>query len=369
MIQELPINPIENPSSAIFYKYKSILFVLFLTVILLSVSIIYFIKSNKYITINNISNNTQNDIFVSATWYWKSPDEMTHDEIQKVINFAKKENFTVIYLDISKITEIMEEDQKVAESKKQKLMNSIATFISTAKNSNIAIQALGGHTNWANSSHWYIPLGLLNFVEQYNKSNPNLTFSGIHYDIEFYNDEYYKKSSIKNEWRIEFLELTNLIVNKTRTSEVFGDNFEVGFAIPFWYDSNPEYTQKMSWKGNTDSFFNLFVDILNKHKNSYIAIMAYRTFHHGDNGTISLSSGEFSYIEENAPNVSIIIALDTSKPKEEEEYVTFYGKTKENLLNTLITTKDKFSKYRSFKGVAIHSLSSYKELVSNTIVN
>jgi len=287
--------------------------------------------------------------YTISTWVWKSPDELSSQEIEDLFSYASKERINTIYVDIGKYADINDEkDAVIKQEKKTNFDNALKLFILKAQQKNILVDALGGGILWSNSSHQYIPPLLLDYVLGFNKANPEFQLVGIQYDIEFYSQKEYELNKAK--YNSNFLNLTKELVETVRLHNSTSEKeFKLGLAIPFWLDSQAG-----------GYVFNTLADTLNKGSGSYFVIMAYRNSQSGSDGVFSLVKNEMDYVEKNTSNVSVLIAQETES--QESAKTTFYGKSKQDLKQAVNLIIDYFKGHRVFSGIAIHHFYSYEQL-------
>lgn len=289
------------------------------------------------------------DNYIVGAYVWESPDELSSSKIDELLLFANEEKINTLYLNISRYLDIVEKnDTSIKTTEIINFENTTKLFIGEAKKKNISVQALSGGPMWSNSSHEYIPPLMLKYIFDFNKRNPDSQFSGFQFDIEYYNQGTYKNNKL--EFSSNYLKLVDKLITLTEFYK-FDTNkdFQLGFAIPFWLDNK-----------NGNYIFEQLADKMDRSKNSYLAIMAYRNYQFGQDGTINIIENEINYIEKNTPNVSIIVVQETDKG--ESSKTTFYGKSRQDLKQGFRNIVNSYHNYKNFKGIAIHHLFSYQQL-------
>ncbi|MCS7092064.1 MAG: hypothetical protein NZM26_01785 [Patescibacteria group bacterium] len=298
-----------------------------------------------------------------GAWLWIAPDEIDEDQIVNLLQFAKDEGITKIYIDISKQIDIVERSRNYQRD--LELFNqSNKNIISEAKNFGIKIEALVGAPDWSRENLSYIPLDIMDYVLTYNKTNPEAKFSGIQFDIEFYNQKDYKKN--KHERCLEFLQLVDEIITKAKRNDVLElEQFEIGFAMPYWLEDSKNNLPSVRYQNTTKDFMNHFFSILEEYPYSYVALMAYRNTAEGKNGVINIVSEELNYLRNQNSNIKIIIAQETTKG--EGNHTTYMRKGDQELKKTLNHVALKYQEFENLAGFAIHDLPSYKKLVNKKL--
>jgi hypothetical protein len=320
------------------------------------VIIVFLFKTHRLNIPNFISDILSNDKIVDfpnrdlmkGAWIWKSPDEISPAEMDDIFSFAKEKNINTLFIDLSKYTDIADSDKN--EEAKIKFSEAVKTFMTKAYENKIEIFALGGTPTWANSEQWYLPLSLMDYTIKFNGEFPDLAFSGIQYDVEFYNDDNYKEDETLRD--SEFIMMADQLTRKVRSfNSTEQKPLKLGFVVPYWFDEN-KYSE----------IFVPLMRILNDNGGSYIFILAYRTELKGNNGTLNLIKDELDFADTNAPRVTIIVGQESDNAEEDTPSITFYGRTKRDLEKALEGIISDSISHPTFGGVAVNQLSSYKNL-------
>jgi hypothetical protein len=281
---------------------------------------------------------------VVATWNWTSVDTYTREEMDHVLAQAKSSGIQTIYQSIDRYIDIIEQPQ--TEEKQldlEKFETSLHAFLESANRHGIKVHALSGNTNWANDSHQYLPILVIDYVKQFNQKN-QYQFTGIHFDIEFYNQkDYIQNLDMRN---AEWLTLMDEIAEQTREG-----NLEIGYDLASWLDTE---------QNNIKPIMNEILNKLASHPQSFLVLMAYRNTAEGNNGIIESIEGEINYLHQNNLSVPIIIGQETDK--NEDTHITYYGMSKKDVAKQSNKTLEYFKNYPQVKGIAIHHLQSFLEL-------
>jgi hypothetical protein len=299
---------------------------------------------------NNIQNSLNKiDAFPNqsevAMWMWSSPDELSIDEAKNLLLQAKKHGIDSIFLDISKYIDLYElPDSEDRTIKLLNFDNSIMQFIELATSFDISIHAASGNVQWSNPSHSYIPLLIEGYVNSYNLAHPDLPLKGIHYDIEYYNQENYLTN--KTLFSKNYVNLLNRIIDRRKS---INTNISLGVAIPFWLDGS-----------NGDYIFNSIVHVLDNFQHSRIIIMAYRNYPTGQDGTINIVKNEFEFVDKYSTNIKIMIGQETGGG--DIGKTTFFNMRKIDLFHAIDKIEKSYSSFKGYQGIAINDLSSFIEL-------
>ena len=298
-----------------------------------------------------------------SSWIWNSPESLDGDKISELLDFADNENISTIYLNISDyidIDEMKDDENKI--NKLNKFKGSLKLFLSVAHQKNMKVHALGGDSEWALSSHHYIPLKLLDFVISFNKENEdNLRFDGIQFDIEPHNlkDFNVNKKVILNDYLDLCNSLSQNIIETLSNNEIFKD-FQMGFVVPYWFDNENGNCPPVVWQEKEAKLvvFTL-LDVLNRVKNGYLVVLSYRNVADGKDGSIIHAKTEIDYAQDSAKNVSVIIGQETTKV--EPSKITFYGEERMGFKEEVLKIFDFFKDKEVFRGIGIHDIYGYKD--------
>lgn len=284
-----------------------------------------------------------------AAWVWEYPSEI--DDVDQLVSESKDEGLNTLYIYIDEYIDIYElEDAQERDVRMNKYLQKINEILTKSRENNIVVHALSGYTAYSYDSHSYIPLLLVEHVFEFNRQYPEIKFSGIQFDIEFYDDEAFFNNPSQN---IEnYLNLISNITTKVETlNRENNDNISLGFVIPFWFDTPPsDYF--------SEPILEKVINRLSVIENSYIVVMAYRDFIEGEGGVMDISNTELKATE-NTPT-KVIIAQEIVENQEEK--ITHFGKSKNEINDALNTIIDKGSEYQSFGGVSIHDMSALRQL-------
>lgn len=289
---------------------------------------------------------------IIASWLWKSPLELDTKTQTTLFSFAAREHINTVYVDISDVLDMTQDPIK-----KTKYDAAVTTLLTNAKKYNITVQGLAGDTNWSDSDHKYIAPAILQYVLEYNQTH-STKFSGMQWDIEFYNDP-----SFKTDQKIStqaFLELVQILRDGVVADPLaITNHFALGFTMPYWADGQNNNISPINWSGKSSYVGLLVIDELNQLPSSYIALMSYRNHALGDGGSIAISKNIVSYAS--TKNVGIIIGQETSKVSDTPN-ISYFGTNKQVFKNNIHDIINALSGFIAFKGIAIHHLESYQTL-------
>lgn len=299
-----------------------------------------------------------------ALWVWDAEVIRDYTKQDEFFTFCAQKNIRLIYQDVGDA--FMDE---ASEGKKVSVKTeALAKFIFQAHKKGIKVHALDGDAPWAYAENHQIPLKRLQRALEFNKAvQPGERLDGFQFDIEPYLLKEFKAKGAK--WQnilVQYLSLASQIQEKVKASL---PSFELGFAIPFWWDVQDTSVSQVTWKGVKKPVAYHLIDILDALPQAYVAIMAYRDFASGPDGSIRHSSDEMKYVKEHAQHVKVFIGQETGDvPPPEPPKITFWQEGEAALARAETKLKDAFKDYTCFAGVAIHHYDSYRQLKAGEAV-
>ncbi|WP_078551458.1 hypothetical protein [Bacillus alkalicellulosilyticus] len=261
-----------------------------------------------------------------ATWLWDTYEIVHHQA--DVVAFLIEQGATTVYLQINRDIP----------------MNHYRAFIQRANSVNIKVHALDGAPSWAskNGKRQYQPL--LDWLRTYQQqAHQNEKFTGIHIDVEPYLLADWTRSQQRT---IEFFQEV-VIDFRVLSSQL---SIEFGVDLPFWFDE-VSFSNKTYGKGILS---NWVID-----QSDVVTLMAYRNFAEGPNGIIELVRNEMTYAS--IKGKSIVVGVETMASNE-GSHISFFEQ-KHKLNTELAKVTQAYANSASFKGVAVHHYSSWKQLM------
>lgn len=294
-----------------------------------------------------------------AAWVWLSPKELNGKELLEMLDYCNENNISTLYVSIDDYFTLKRiPDTEKRQTETELYVKAIADLARTASKYKIGIQGLAGETEWANPENIQYPTELLQFVIDYNLTHqPDEQLRGLQFDIEFYTHPSFITNEIRHSQ--DFLTLVEKLIKQVNQTETVSNQFSLGFAIPFWFDHEGTIPQ-VTWKGDSNYLVYHLLNLLNNLPNSYIAIMDYRNFAQGVDGSIQHVKDELIYARQNTPNVSVFIGQETSK--DDPPKTTFYDKTITEYQQQTALLREAYESNPTFKGLAIHDLQHLEEL-------
>ena len=273
-----------------------------------------------------------------AMWVWDIKIFQDEEATQRLLNFCKEKNISTLFYTAYKVTGAVERDYR--------------RFNSQAHKRNILVHALAGDPRWALEKYHHRFLEWAKDVLEFNSKAPlNERFDGIHSDVEPY--------LLAKPWEADSKSILIQYLEMNRKAKVFIKQSAqaIAFAadVPFWYDDDT--AMWVEWRNKFAPANYHILDMLDQ-----IAIMDYRNFAEGANGSIALAAKEVEYAA--SVNKKVYIGQET-KENLYPPYVTFGGMTEENMERQIKKLVEVYINSPGFAGIAMHHYTSYRKLVEN----
>jgi hypothetical protein len=296
---------------------------------------------------------------VIGSWLWQSPYTMSEEKMTYYINKSSEEGINTIYLDIGQYLDLYEElDTNTRETNLSTFNQKTSKFLELAAAKNIKVEALSGGANWADEDYNYLPLMVINYVHNYNKQHKN-KFSGIHFDIESWNNEDFNSAKITN-FENYLIMADQIVKENIKLNHENNADLKISFDIAYWLDNSNGNVPAVNWNNEDDYPLFHLLKILNQDSGNKIVIMAYRNTTDGKSGSIRISKEELDYIADNNLNIDVLIGEETAE--NEIPSITFFGSTKNDVKIAANNINNAYQNVKQFKGIAIHNLDSYLNL-------
>ncbi|MEQ1500059.1 MAG: hypothetical protein ABL917_01650 [Parcubacteria group bacterium] len=311
-------------------------------------------KSNLANTINSIPKDTKvstSSERENGTWLWTPIEYLTSAYTKTIISDAKKSGIKNIYLSIDSYLDIFSLPNGEEKDKKRKEFgDTIERFIRTARINGITVDAEAGWRNWAEKSNLYKPYAVLNYAQEYNRTRTE-KFRGFQFDVEPYLLEEYQTD--RGEVLYNLVDMVNQTVSLLEDSDL-----RLSVVIPEFYDGANDETPKFNYEGKTTYTVDHLLRVLDQRPGSSIIVMSYRNFSLGNDGSVEISQNEID--AGNNHRTKIIIAQETGDFQ--PPYITFYNTNHKYYKKQVGIINEKFSKEKSFGGIATHYVNAMLEL-------
>jgi hypothetical protein len=198
---------------------------------------------------------------------------------------------------------------------------------------------------------------------------PDIRWAGLQFDIEPYVGtlEFKAKGEAWQGLLRQYLDLARQLAEKVQDQKT---GFALGFAIPFWWDTENPSVSQVKWRNVTKPVAYHLMDVLNTLPQGHgcIAIMDYRDFADTEDGSIRHASDEMEYARKHTPRVKVVIGQETGDVKGEPTKITFWQEGESALEKAITDLAEAFKENECFGGVAIHHYDSYRQLQPGTVV-
>ncbi len=286
-----------------------------------------------------------------GAWLWTQVLRMTPVYRDSVIETAKQNGITAIYLQIDSYLNVLQMKDAKARSKQIKLFNSIvADFIAAANKNGIAVDAEAGSPNWAEEGQTHKAPALLAYVKEFNRTHA-AKFRGFQYDIEPHVLPRYAEHTE--------VVLTNFLTLIDQTvTDLQGSDLQFSVAIPEFFEAAAQQSPKFSYNGTSGHTLDHLLSILERKPGSTLLLMAYRDTALGKNGTIELSKDEIKQANDSRTKIIIAVEVgDVGTPG-----ISFYRKPRAEYLAHIQYLQNAFASEGSFAGIATDHLEALQEL-------
>jgi len=263
-----------------------------------------------------------------SMWVWKIDPVENPRAKEDLFRLCERGKINVIYLYFG--------DYREGTDKEYDLR--LEEFLNQAKQKNIGVEALTGNPVWALKENHQAALVWLEEFLKFNK-NHQAKFRGVSFDVEPYltNEWNSDRERIKADYIVLLEKCRNLI-------EKYGGNFEIGVAIPIFYDKedNGEFEKKILE----------YMD--------YIALMDYY-----DTAKDIIKGAQFHLDLAAKMNKYVILGVETQDlvtMQQGKRRNTFFEEGWEEMEMILKKVESGVDEYRSFWGIGMHCYCSYRLL-------
>lgn len=306
--------------------------------------------------------------YTNAVWDWSNPRNKTDAQLDELADYMYLHQLNAVYIDVGSYTSIQKADisaqDKAAEQKT--LEAAIERYVTHLSKRNIKVYASAGDKTWSNPEEQSIPLAILDFANTYNQRHPNAKIAGMEFDIESYNQDGFADGSNTTKGLVltDYLDMVSRLIKKQASYNLHsGKDFNLGFAIPYWYDNENGNIPEVTWNGKTGPTLYHLLDALNMLPNTNVVVMAYRNAANGNDGVITHSRTEIDYAQAKAPNVKVLIGQEVNDV--EPAKITYFDKSLTELSSQVSIVEDAFKDSGVLGGVAINDLAGFEAMQAN----
>jgi len=284
-----------------------------------------------------------------AVWNWNSPTKYTNDEYNNITSQLSNESINTIYFNISEIIDISEIKDLTERLKKQDIFDDrLTNIINISLSKNIHIQGLSGNPNWVKDEYKYLFDIFFKYITIYNSTHNN-KLEGMQFDLEPYSLPDFAKNK-----EVYLRNYLNIVDNATQKAKNL--NIKIGFTVPFWIQDISAFPS-VKWNNKENSFYISLLELLNNSTGSYLAIMDYRNYTYGGDGSINNIKDFMNIVEKKYINVKTIIGQEVGGVTPSK--VTFYNMSKNQLKKATTELNDVYNRNKNFDGFAINDLDNY----------
>jgi hypothetical protein len=293
--------------------------------------------------------------YTAAVWDWSGPAAADDTALAKEADFLNAHQINTVYVDVSGAPD---------NANNSKLSAELSRYVTAMHAKNIRVYASAGNKDWSKPAERKNALAVADFAYLYNSRNPDARLSGLEFDIESYNQTGFAEASFTEKELVldEFMDTVDALATKQASyiTQSKDDTFDLGFAIPYWFDNENGNIKSITWNGKTGPVLFHILDRLNTLPKSNVVVMAYRNAALGNDGSIAHSRTEIDYAAANAPHVKVLIGQETTNV--EPAKITFFGQTQTELSSEVRLIETEFTKSGVYGGVAINDFGGFKAL-------
>ena len=260
-----------------------------------------------------------------ATWLWQA--ESIGGEQQKILNFARENGVTLMYVHIDM----------------EKPFSYYRPFLRAASEQGIEIHAVAGHPKWALEGHRERMLRIARWVKEYNQgAEVAERIRGIQLDIEPYLLPEWEedRERIVREWQAN---IDAFLREAKRDSDLI-----VSAAIAFWLDEIPT--------GNGQPLSDWMMERFDT-----LVLMGYRDKAEGSNGILELIAQEME--EARKQQKKVLVAVNMKEM--DESHTSFAEEGTAEMEKQLDVVAQTLADNPSFQGVAIHDYRYWEQLAED----
>jgi hypothetical protein len=302
--------------------------------IMLMIISITFTTTSHSMTIFN-----QNPTEIQAIYSWGRPNI---NILIKQIELIDNNRINTIYLDL----EAYQYDKQNEISN----LSEVNKIVLIANKKNINIHGLIGAPMFYEKGENKIVYDTLDFIKKYNSMYVANIISGIHLNIEFYNNKGFKENAMK--YSNEYVEFMYIFSQRIREYQRIFNGFNLSSTLSHFSDIPNDYIPFVTFQGKLASVFEHNARIFNLVKNSSLVIMAYRSTITGPNSVTDIVNNEFRLL--NRLNTKIVIALETNDIGDTK--LSFNNQTKNSLFNSIDSMKNYYLSMKGYGGYAVHDI-------------
>jgi len=293
-----------------------------------------------------------------ALWIWDARVITEEAEGDTFLTFCRERNIGLVFVEVGSVFV----QPSLAARKVRVAPDELAQFASAVHAAGMKLHALDGDASWSRTDNHQTAVARLERALAFNQERRTAgeRLDGFQFDVEPHALKGIRVGS--EEWTEvlgQYLDLAQKLAHEVREE---APSFELGFAVPFWWDQENSKNSQVNWKGAVAPAAHHLIKALGSLEAAYIAIMAYRDQTGGPDGSIAHSENELSYADEHAPGVRIYIGQETADVAGEPAKITFWQEGEEALDKAVAELEGALRSHKTFAGVAIHHYDAYRQL-------
>jgi hypothetical protein len=287
-----------------------------------------------------------------ALWVWNGEVLTQQEEQSRLFALCRQKGLNLLFVNVGHCFQPAE----TPGAGPRVTNDQLAQFLRAAHARGLEVHGLEGDPHWALAAEHATVVARLTRALEYNQTAPvQDRLDGFQFDI-----EPYALPSFQTAERESLLcGFLDLIASLCKIVNCRQPTFALGMAVPFWMDGESE-SSRVTWQERSQSFAFHAIDQLDTIAAGYLAVMAYRDFTEGPDGSVQHATEEVKYVHERAGKVRVFVGQETAEAKGDPEKTTFFEEGSAALDKAVKELMDTFRSYPRFAGVAIHHYDSYK---------
>ena len=259
-------------------------------------------------------------------------------------DFLKKHGLSVILVQI--------ETDYSGETPVLKYREQLKALLEQATRQGVIVHALDGDPGFIYPPWPEKLAGQIRAISEFNATlSNNVRFAGVHYDIEPYALEAFKKDETRLDVCKAYLTALQTLA---RTARAQGLEFSVD--IPFWFGSS-ERLKPFTAQG-TGTLLEHVAHIVD-----WFGIMAYRNIASGEDGILAHSEEEINIMEELGKKAWIGVELGPNKGNNPPK-ITFWNRPPAECDREIKEVESQMAARKGYGGLLIHSYEHYREYLN-----
>lgn len=278
-----------------------------------------------------------------GTWVWKAESIDDPAKGKSLLEFCKQRGIDRLLVQIHFVGDAQEIDGAAR----------LRDFLQAAAKSSIKVEALDGGPEMGFEARREQTLRRLALILALHNSQPDGNgFVGVHYDIEPYGSERWKKGDLQGV-ALETLVTMSAIQRKIKETS---PGLTIAYDIPSWYDKKEELV--LTYGGSHQNFHRHIQDL-----SDYVGVMSYRRAATGSNSVTEISKPMLAYAA--ATGKKVYVSLETV-PLKTDAQISFNETSADSFLHTIDQLRGELGGSPGFGGILLHDYVHVRRLLESS---